>query len=111
MASVDPTRSAAARRDELLYFLHELTRHLSKHDILERAAFFDWDREQHNPAGEWNNDTVVYALEEMIAQWAREHWDMVFERYVELGRGLCPPELHVLAEVGMLPKTPHTPGA
>lgn len=82
------------REGELTAYFSYLVRHLSKHEVLEEAGFFIDEPYE----GGWNNDTVVFALQTILRA---AGWPV--EPYVDIGRGLCPPNEFILQELGMIP--------
>lgn len=85
-------------RRQLTAYLRDLIRHLVKQDTLENAGFF----EDQPARGGWNNDTVVAAMQWMIAGWLHEHWQMDLEQRQIVDRGLVPPNKHILEALGFL---------
>lgn len=102
------------RLEEFAYLLHESLRHISKHDVLEEANLFEiYDRPagnpEHWPENDWNNDTVVYALQVICEEWLTAHGFkkpndvMPYLDYVRLDRGFAPPIEQTLREIEILP--------
>lgn len=86
------------RRREFLNLVYETIRHLCKQDTLETANFFD---EDYSPYKDWNNDTLLAAMQAVIEDWVREHWQIDYEPYDTVYHSIVPAHRAILQELGL----------
>ena len=83
---------------QFLSLVYETVRHLCKQDTLEEANFFD---EEYSPYRDWNNDTVVAAMQAVIEQWVQEHWQLEYIPYDTMYHGIVPANRDILRQLGL----------